>query len=132
MKRFLTYILIGSIIGIGILGFILVDHNGMGIAPSDCIATTINGALCSSDPVASAIFHIQALQFFGTAIFSATAIILLILAFTAVIIVKFSKRLGTKIVSIAPISPAGSLLQIHFRQWLALHELSPPQVAAAR
>lgn len=131
MRNLLAYILIGAIIGIAVFGFALVSHTGMG-AYGDCIATTINGAVCLNDPVASAIFHITAMQFFSTATFtkSAIAAILLLLLFE---IAAQRRKLSLATISVLNISFAlANPSQIYFRHWLALHELSPPDKSTAR
>ena len=133
MKKFLTFILIGATIGIAAFGFVLMTHNGMSI-PGNCVATTINGgAICSDNPIASAIYHLQALQFFGTAVFSASLLSLLIMALAAIVIVGFLKNNPeTSFIELSSALLFVNPSQIRFRKWLAFHELSPPHITAAR
>jgi hypothetical protein len=128
MKKLLVYTLIGATIGAGVLGFVLMEHNGMGNIPSNCIATLINnGVICSNNPIASAVFHIEALQFFGMAAFSASVISLIGLLIALFAVAGFSGRQFA--VSLVPLGPAllsDAPSYMRFRHWLASHELSPP------
>lgn len=51
-----------------------------------CIAEAASGGVCPSDPLAFAVFHLSALSFFSTAIFSQSFLLaLLFLGLTAII-----------------------------------------------
>ena len=135
MKTILTYILIGATLGIAMLGFLVMDHH-VGFAGSgECVAETVNGAICPNNPIGSALFHLDAIRFFSTATFNSSAFIGLsfLLALVAVFYKKRRSNLALlqfSFKSIISAPPAPS--EIRFRDWLAFHELSPPFGSAAR
>ena len=136
MKTFLTYILVGATIGIAVLGFSMMDnHNGMAGVYGTCVAEAVNGAVCPANPLASAVFHMDAMRFFSTATFDGS--IFAALGLLALIAPAFSKRVvpglarppaGFRKIVDAPPNQS----EIRLRHWMAFHELSPPLGSTAR
>lgn len=129
MKTIFSYILVGAGIGIAIFGASLMNHGVLGMN-GRCVAETINGAICPQNPIAEAFFHIDALRFFSTAVFTPTlfATFIVLLALIGCIALSQRLRVPTNSVAMArsfvhaPPVPSA----IRFRHWLAFHELSPP------
>ena len=87
MKSVLTILLILGFIGITIFGFAIM-HYGNGYGSGNCIAAIILGTDCprANDALAFATFHINALNFFTTAVFGLSSFANILLIFLALII----------------------------------------------
>ena len=126
-KPILAYILLGAVAGIAIFGFVLMHSPEVG---GRCAAETVNGSVCPENPVASVIFHLDALRFFATATFGQSVLLLAILlvALLAVADLETNRPLTLSFTFPRVNGSPPTSSKVSFCQWLALHECSPPQI----
>ncbi len=133
MKYLATLLLITSIVGIGIFGFVLFEHGMMDGSNSGCVASAIDGTACPTSIMGMTLHHISALQTLTTTVVPPISNLLLLLAsllLVSVSIFLFYKNL---------LYPKPELLRerlqdltlhsLYSKQkitsWLSLFELSP-------
>lgn len=91
MKYFIALIVILGIIGIGIFGFFIMNHD-MNHSSGNCVASIINNTVCPSDAISAILHHITAYEIFSQAIVNSTSFViiatLLLLAIVVMLMVK--------------------------------------------
>ena len=135
MKSIGIVLLIAGFVGIAVFGFLAINH-GNGHEHAGCIATTAKGIDCplGANTILFAIFHLDIIKSFSTAIFnydySGSLILLAFIIFLVGWITRF--KIGFDLPALAAIQYRHCSKETYFfplRQnltgWLALHENSP-------
>ena len=135
MKSIGIVLLIAGFVGIAVFGFLAINH-GNGHEHAGCIATTAKGIDCplGANTILFAIFHLDIIKSFSTAIFnydySGSLILLAFIIFLVGWITRF--KIGFNLPRLAIVQYCYRSRETYFfslRQnltgWLALHENSP-------
>lgn len=132
MKYLATLLLIVSFAGIGVFGFMLVDHAMMDGSNSGCVASAIDGTECPTNIMAMTSHHVSAIQTLTTTLPASSNWLLLLaslLLVSASIFLFYKDLLLPKLESLPQRLRDLTLHSLYSKQritsWLSLFELSP-------